>query len=112
MCFRKIALSQTHSSRASPRVIDFIRGAKSLSGGGQNLKLSTKAAFFKRESLLIGGANHIDWGQAPLAPHSAGPAQLLTKSNIARAYTFLFMQTISIRLITMPVLLLLKLKGA
>ena len=40
-------LSRRQSSR--------LRGAKRLSGGGQNLKLSTKTAVFKKVSLLIGG---------------------------------------------------------
>ena len=44
-------------------------GAKRLSGVGQSLKLSTKAAVFKRVSMLIGGAKHVDWGaRPPLAP--------------------------------------------
>ena len=36
------------------------------------MKLSTKVAVFKRESLLIGGAKHVDWGVRP--PLGAGPA--------------------------------------
>ena len=55
----------------SPRQSSGRRGAKRLTGGGQNLKLSTKTAVFERVSLLIGGG-----GQAcrlgglgpPLAP--------------------------------------------
>ena len=42
-----------------------------LSGRGQSLKLSTKAAAFKRVSLLIEGAKHVDWGARPA--FGAGP---------------------------------------
>ena len=49
----------TQSRRQSSR----LRGAKRLSGGGQSLKLCTKATVFKKVSMLIGE------GQAPhLAP--------------------------------------------
>ena len=34
--------------------------------GDQSLKLGTKAAVFKRESLLIGGAKHVDRGAGPV----------------------------------------------
>ena len=43
-----------------------------LSGGRQSLKLSTKAAVFKRVSLLIGGPSLSIGGQAP-ASFGAGP---------------------------------------
>ena len=51
-------------TRAGGRAVD-LGGAKRLSGG-QSLKLSTKAAVFKRVSLLIGGGGgkHVDWGGA------------------------------------------------
>ena len=50
----------------------FIRGDRSL-------KLSTKAAAFKRVSLLIGGgAKHIDWGAR--LPLGAGPGSVLSTS--------------------------------
>ena len=48
--------------RAGARAVDLLRGAKRLSGGSQSLKLSTKAAVFKRESCLNGGAKHVDYG--------------------------------------------------
>ena len=60
-------LAGIQSRRQSSR----IRGAKRLSGGGQSLKLSTKAAVFKRVSLLIGGS------RPPLAPLGAGPAGIV-----------------------------------
>ena len=51
--------------RAGARTVDL--GRPSVHQGGQSLKLSTKAAVFKRVSLLIGEAKHVDWGnQAPL----------------------------------------------
>ena len=64
-------------SRAGGRAVGFGGGGgrrfsegvgKRFSDGGQSLKLSTKAAVFKRVSLLIaGGAKHVSWGsQAPL----------------------------------------------
>ena len=40
-------------ARASATAVDL--AGPSVYEGGQNLKLSTKAAVFKRESLLIGG---------------------------------------------------------
>ena len=55
---------------------------KSTSGGqafireGQSLKLSTKAAVFIRESLLIGGTKHVDWVARPPTPPGAYPAGL------------------------------------
>ena len=50
-------------------------GGQAFIRGGQSLKLSTKAAVFKRESLLIGGAKHAD-GEAPMltrAKHAVPP---------------------------------------
>ena len=38
------------------------RGAKRLSTGGPNLKLSKKAAVFKRVSFSNWGGEHVDWG--------------------------------------------------
>ena len=37
-------------------------GGQAFFRGGQNLKLSTKAAVFKRVSLLIGGPKRVNWG--------------------------------------------------
>ena len=48
--------------RQSRRQTSRLRRAKCLSGGGQSLKLSSKVAVFKRVSLLIEGAKHVDWG--------------------------------------------------
>ena len=54
-------------SRAGAGAVDL--GGSSVYQRGQNLKLNTKAAVFKRESLLIEGAKQVDWGgQASLAP--------------------------------------------
>ena len=45
------------------------------------MKLSTKVAVFKRVSLSIVGAKHVDWGrQAPPAPFGAGPAGVIENS--------------------------------
>ena len=46
-------------ARASATAVDL--GGPSVYEGGQNLKLSTKAAVFKRESLLIGGSSMSIW---------------------------------------------------
>ena len=53
--------------------------------GGQSLKLSTKAAVFKQESLLNGGAKHVKCGEAwpPLAP---GLQRMLDKKNKVAPY--------------------------
>ena len=59
-----------------------LRGAKRLSGVAKTLKLSTKAAVFKRVSLLIGEAKHVDWGMGGQAPLGAGPVKVcLRKCN-------------------------------
>ena len=59
--------------RAGARAVD-LGGPRVYQWGRQSLKLSTNAAVFKRESLLIGGATHVGWGgQVPLG---AGPALL------------------------------------
>ena len=44
------------------------KGVKRLSEGGQSLKLSSKGAFFNRESLLIRVAKHVDRTR-PIAWH-------------------------------------------
>ena len=65
MLYAPLGFSQ--SRRQSSR----LRGAKGYVGGeaGQSLKLSTKAAVFKRESLLIGWPSMSIWGACPpLAP--------------------------------------------
>ena len=56
------------SFRAGVRTVDL--GAKRLLRGGQSLNLSSKAAVFKRESLLNGGGASMSIGGArpPLAP--------------------------------------------
>ena len=57
------------TSRQSRRQSSRLRGAKRLSGGGgQSLKLSSKAVVFKRVSLLIGGAKHVDGLARPVPP--------------------------------------------
>ena len=64
---KRIAKSSNQSRRQSSR----LERAKRLSGGGQSLKLSTKAAVFKRVSLLIGGPSISIGGRPPwpsLAP--------------------------------------------
>ena len=44
--------------------------------GRQSLKLSIQAAVFKRLSLLIGGAKHVDWKtKHSWSPLGAGPAR-------------------------------------
>ena len=60
----KIVLRRRIGSKQSRRQSNRLGGAKRLSGG-QSLKLSTKASVFKRASLLIGGANHVNWGARP-----------------------------------------------
>ena len=50
--------------RAGARAVDL--DGQAFIRGDQNLKLSTKADVFKIESLLIGGAKHVDWGARPL----------------------------------------------
>ena len=70
----KIGMHQ--SRRQSSR----LRGGQAFVRGGQSLKLSTKAAVFKRVSLLIGGggSKHVDWGgQASLARALVCTASLL-----------------------------------
>ena len=57
-CIYSIYILYTVQSR---RQSSRLRGAKRLLGGGQSLKLSTKAAVFKSKSLLIGGTKHVDW---------------------------------------------------
>ena len=58
---------------AEPAAGSRLRGAKRLSEGGQSLKLSTKAAVFKRASSLIGG-KLVNWGaRPPWPPLGAGP---------------------------------------
>ena len=53
--------------RAGARAVDL--GGPSVYQGCQSLNLSTKATVFKRISLLIGGAKHVDRpGPPPLAP--------------------------------------------
>ena len=51
--------------RAGARVVDLERPSVYQGVGGQSLNLSTKAAVLKRESLLNGGAKHVDWGGWP-----------------------------------------------
>ena len=58
--------------RAGARVVDLGRPSV-YQGGGQSLNLSTKAAVLKRESLLNGGAKHVDWGGCPPPYTVAGP---------------------------------------
>ena len=58
-------LSKSQFIRQSRRQSSGLKGAKRLSGG-QNLKLSTKAAVFKRESLLIRGPSMLIGGPGPL----------------------------------------------
>ena len=54
---------------AEPALEQSTKGGQAFIRRGQSLKLSTKTAVFKRVSLLIGGATHVDWrGQAPLGP--------------------------------------------
>ena len=66
---QKLNLHYTHAEPASEQSTS--RG-QALIREGQSLKLSTKAAVFKRVSLLVGGAKHVNWGAAsprpPLAP--------------------------------------------
>ena len=49
----KMASGRMCRPRAGARTVDL--GDPSFYQGGQSLKLSTKAAVFKRENLLIGG---------------------------------------------------------
>ena len=50
---------------AEPALEQSTKGGQAFIRRGQSLKLSTKTAVFKRVSLLIGGAKHVDWrGQA------------------------------------------------
>ena len=60
----------TRLPRAGGRAVD-LGGPSVCQGGGQSLKISTKAAAFKKASLLIGGAKYVDWGARPTL--GAGP---------------------------------------
>ena len=53
--------------------------------GGQSLFLSTKAAVFKRVSLLIRGAKHVDWG-ADLGASSAFIAGVMLTGHLTITY--------------------------
>ena len=59
-------------AKQSRRQSSRLKGGQAFIRGGQNLKLSTKVAVFKRESLLIRRTKHVDWGARlpwpPLAP--------------------------------------------
>ena len=48
-------ITQIGMTRAGGRAVDLRGGPSVYQGRGQSLKLSTKAAVFKRVSLLIGG---------------------------------------------------------
>ena len=59
-------------NRACARAVDL--GGQAFVRGGQGLKLSTKAAVFKRVSLLIGEAKHVDWRARLPCPPPLAPA--------------------------------------
>ena len=61
--------------RAGARAVDL--GGPSVYQRGQCLKLSTKAIAFKKLSLLIRGAKHV---QAPLTPLGTGPGFICAPS--------------------------------
>ena len=59
--------------QAEPAPEQSTLGDHAFVNGGKSFKLSTKAAVFKRVSLLIGGAEHVDWGGRSLwSPLGAG----------------------------------------
>ena len=68
---QKLNLHYTHAEPASEQSNS--RG-QALIREGQSLKLSTKAAVFKRVSLLIGGGKHVNWGGAASPRPPVGPA--------------------------------------
>ena len=63
---KKVITSQSRRQSSLLRGQAFIE-----EGGRQSLKLSTKVAVFKKVSLLIEGAKHVNWGgQAPILSRS------------------------------------------
>ena len=65
-----IKLLTNSQLRAGARAVDL--GGLSVYQGGQSLNLGTKAAVFKRESLLMRGLSMSIGGPSPLAPLGAG----------------------------------------
>ena len=71
--------------RGGGRAIDLV-GPRVYQGGGQSLKLSTKAAVFKRVSKLVdwggGGCKHVDWeGAGPLVPLWHRPCSAIIRNS-------------------------------
>ena len=69
-CFNSIYEKIYLRSRAGGRAVDLGGPSVYQGGGGQSLKLSTKAAVFKRVSLLIGGVQE---ARPPCPPLPFGP---------------------------------------
>ena len=64
------------TSRAGARALDVGGPSVYQGGGGQSLKLSTKAAVFKRKSLLIGGPSKSIGGAGPPFAPALGTSKL------------------------------------
>ena len=85
-----------HSCRAGSRAVNL--EGPSVYQGGAKCEIKHKATVFKRVSLLIGGAKHVDWGARPGPPLAPALHSCLLFANYLSKKLSPFWKKVTVRL--------------